>query len=383
MKIDIRKGLLSSAVVALGYLSGCTTDQLTLDVQESIGTLKISHDYHDWNDSPDNIKSIVLKASAEGKTSDEICQAIRELPDEDLALVQQQIQSKDVADVIAECKSELVERINAHWSKFEGIYKNGRFDLSGIQPVEMKQREFVTREHYIDTEKGESYYSGKGDLKKGEFVLTFDDGPHSEYTDVILDILAAYKARSIFFITGCAIERTKEATRILKRTRDEGHAIGNHSYSHRGFIGMEKRGMEKDIQEELYRPHQQVFDRVGEMYPFFRFPGGTATKTLKNRIKNLGVNRWHWNIDSKDFSTSDPREIVKKTVNLMDQKGQGIILFHDIQMQTVLALPEILRIFHERGYSPAILLPKDKSVLKHQELLSDKYRGLPLVRSCN
>jgi hypothetical protein len=91
MKIDIRKGLLSSAVVALGYLSGCTTDQLTLDVQESIGTLKISHDYHDWNDSPDNIKSIVLKASAEGKTSDEICQAIRELPDEDLALVQQQI----------------------------------------------------------------------------------------------------------------------------------------------------------------------------------------------------------------------------------------------------------------------------------------------------
>ena len=60
-------------------------------------------------------------------------------------------------------------------------------------------------------------------------LLTFDDGPHPESTPVVLELLKQYNARAIFFVVGARIQR---APHLLKIILDEGHAIGNHSYSH-------------------------------------------------------------------------------------------------------------------------------------------------------
>ena len=59
--------------------------------------------------------------------------------------------------------------------------------------------------------------------------LTFDDGPHPEYTPRVLDVLAEYHAQATFFVVGQQCERYPD---LVRRISAEGHAIGNHTYSH-------------------------------------------------------------------------------------------------------------------------------------------------------
>ena len=61
-------------------------------------------------------------------------------------------------------------------------------------------------------------------------LLTFDDGPHPDVTPGVLDRLAAYDARAVFFVVGRRLKRSGD---LLERTRQAGHLIGNHSYLHR------------------------------------------------------------------------------------------------------------------------------------------------------
>ena len=72
-----------------------------------------------------------------------------------------------------------------------------------------------------------------GDVNQKKIALTFDDGPNSLYTPRILDILKKYKVKATFFLIGKNVEAYPK---IAKRIADEGHCIGNHSYSHPDFI---------------------------------------------------------------------------------------------------------------------------------------------------
>ena len=70
-------------------------------------------------------------------------------------------------------------------------------------------------------------YQGQGDERR--IALTFDDGPHPEYTAEILDILAEYGIRATFFVIGENVDLYPE---VLQRTIAEGHEIGNHTQTH-------------------------------------------------------------------------------------------------------------------------------------------------------
>lgn len=59
--------------------------------------------------------------------------------------------------------------------------------------------------------------------------LTFDDGPNPPYTEQILDILSRHGAKAVFFVCGKNAERHPE---LVRRIVADGHALGNHSYSH-------------------------------------------------------------------------------------------------------------------------------------------------------
>src|SRR3954470_21312349 len=63
-------------------------------------------------------------------------------------------------------------------------------------------------------------------------ALTFDDGPHPEFTSRILDILAAEKVSATFFVI---VQFAKEYPSLIRRMHDEGHTLGNHSYDHEHF----------------------------------------------------------------------------------------------------------------------------------------------------
>src|SRR5262245_35411618 len=65
--------------------------------------------------------------------------------------------------------------------------------------------------------------------KEPVIALTFDDGPHPEWTPRLLDLLARYDAKATFFVLGAMAERHPH---IVERMRLEGHAVGNHSWNH-------------------------------------------------------------------------------------------------------------------------------------------------------
>ena len=74
-------------------------------------------------------------------------------------------------------------------------------------------------------------YKEKNDAKKIAF-LTFDDGPSTTVTPKILDVLKEYNVKATFFLIGKNIEQNKKSKELVKREFNEGHAIGNHTYSH-------------------------------------------------------------------------------------------------------------------------------------------------------
>ncbi len=59
--------------------------------------------------------------------------------------------------------------------------------------------------------------------------LTFDDGPNTEVTPKILDILKSENVKASFFVIGKSVETHPE---IVKRAYEEGYYIANHGYSH-------------------------------------------------------------------------------------------------------------------------------------------------------
>ena len=178
-------------------------------------------------------------------------------------------------------------------------------------------------------------------------ALTFDDGPHAEYTPKILEILKKYNARATFFVIG---KNAKEHPEIVKQSFLEGHEIGNHTYSH---PKMNSINSEKVI-DEIQKTSQIIEEITGQKPMLFRSPGGYLDDGIINVIeKNDCIPvLWSWRQDTRDWA----KPSVESAVNtVLDNLRDGdIILFHDFNTKgspTPAALEIILPKLIERGYS--------------------------------
>lgn len=176
-------------------------------------------------------------------------------------------------------------------------------------------------------------------------ALTFDDGP-DESTERLLDVLLEYRVRATFFVVG---ENCQQRPNTVKRMFQEGHEIGNHTYTHLKFRGK----TEERIVEEIAKTNQTVFELTGEIPRFFRPPGGTLSGLIKAAAKreNLRIVLWTPEEDSKDWRNPGVAWIVK-TVTEHARKG-AIVLMHDgggPRPQTLKSLPAIIRILQADGY---------------------------------
>lgn len=151
-------------------------------------------------------------------------------------------------------------------------------------------------------------------------ALTFDDGPHKAFTAQILDILAEYNVKATFFIVGKNCEKYPE---LVARELDEGHEVGNHTYSHldiskldEGELVRELLGVE-DILQELrgYRPK------------LFRPPGGSYNVSIDRIAARLNYTAVLWNVDTHDWKCPPVADIAKEILNKV--KPGFIILMHD------------------------------------------------------
>ena len=172
-------------------------------------------------------------------------------------------------------------------------------------------------------------------------AITFDDGPHRIYTEELLDGLRERNVVATFFVVGVNIEENKE---LLQRMKDEGHLIGNHTYSHVELSKLEPIKQE----EEIVRTNQIIKDITGENVEYIRPPFGSYDRNKVKEGMLDGMFVTLWDIDPRDWCIMDKNQVVQNVVNNVEDGD--IILLHDIFATSVEAALEIIDILQDRGY---------------------------------
>ena len=177
---------------------------------------------------------------------------------------------------------------------------------------------------------------------KKVIALSFDDGPATDYTPEILAILRREAVKAAFFCIGNRIAGNEQ---LLRQLHEEGHVIGNHSYSHHFWFDM--FSSEKML-ADLQRMDAAMSAVTGLQPRLFRPPYGVTNPNLKKAIINGRYTPIGWNIRSLDTVIRDEQKLLKK-INEAIKPG-AIILFHDTSRTTLAILPAFIRQVKERGY---------------------------------
>ena len=173
-------------------------------------------------------------------------------------------------------------------------------------------------------------------LKK--IALTFDDGPHPVYTPLLLDGLAKRKVKATFFITG---ENAENYPDLVKRMQEEGHLIGNHTYSHIQLTSDNK----EVFREELVKTNKILKAITGENVTYIRPPYGSWDKSLEQDLNMFPV---LWNVDPLDWCTPDAGLVMSRV--LQQVEDGDIILLHDYYDTSVTAALMIVGEMKKQGY---------------------------------
>jgi cellulose synthase/poly-beta-1,6-N-acetylglucosamine synthase-like glycosyltransferase/spore germination protein YaaH/peptidoglycan/xylan/chitin deacetylase (PgdA/CDA1 family) len=192
-----------------------------------------------------------------------------------------------------------------------------------------------------------------------KIALSFDDGPDRQFTPQILDILKTKQASATFFVIGSS---ANEALGLLKREYDEGHEIGNHTYTHPRWNEISRR----QIDVELNLTERLLISTLGVKSLLFRPPYGidhqpeTADEVAQLPIaESMGYIIVGARIDPHDWGEPNgippaaAAVIVKRVLDQAKANAGNIVLLHDgggDRSQTVLALPQIIDGLRAAGY---------------------------------
>jgi peptidoglycan-N-acetylglucosamine deacetylase len=194
-------------------------------------------------------------------------------------------------------------------------------------------------------------------LAPGEIVLTFDDGPVSPYTESVLRALAAECARAVFFMVG---RQARANPQLAWRVRAAGHTIGTHTQNHVLY-----RMPAELAAYEIDTGIRSVAGALGSqraVAPFFRFPGLFRTTAGEYHLQRRGLMSWSVDADSYDWKRGSARNMLAHTLSELDKRRGGILLMHDVQPKTALALPALLTQLKMRGYRLVHVVPKGSHI---------------------
>ena len=199
---------------------------------------------------------------------------------------------------------------------------------------------------------GRSQYKDLDFLQDGEIVLTFDDGPIRRYTKPVLDTLDAHCTRATFFSVGRMAIADPET---LKETARRGHTIASHTWSHAKFTTISAAKATYEI--EL--GNSAVTKALGApIAPFFRFPYLRDTKAALAYLQSRNMSTFSIEVDSQDFRTRNPGQVLRNVMAQLKIVKKGIILFHDIQPATAGALSSLLDNLKAGGFKVVHLVSK-------------------------
>ncbi len=184
-----------------------------------------------------------------------------------------------------------------------------------------------------------------GDSSRKDLFLTFDNGYENGFTSEVLDTLKAKKVPAIFFVTG---HYAKDQPELMKRMVQEGHLIGNHSWSHPDMTQISNHR----IKDELEKVKQEVAQVTGQKnMPFFRPPRGIFSERTLAVSKELGYTNVFWSVAYKDWDTKAQKGWKYAYDNVMAQLHPGaVILLHSVSKDNAEALGQIIDDARKQGY---------------------------------
>ena len=194
---------------------------------------------------------------------------------------------------------------------------------------------------------GSMQYAQTLPLKDHEVVITFDDGPIPPYTNVILDTLASQCVKATYFLVG---EMARAYPSIVRRIYNAGHTIGTHSQNHPFRF---QRLAAPSFAQQVDGGIASVDAALGNpqaLSPFFRIPGLGRTNAIEAYLASKSLVTWSADVVADDWKRIGAREIVRRAMRRLDEKGRGILLLHDIHPATASALPTLLKELKDRGY---------------------------------
>jgi peptidoglycan/xylan/chitin deacetylase (PgdA/CDA1 family) len=239
----------------------------------------------------------------------------------------------------------------------------------------------VSRTVVIDTTGGPGFgflqYKQFDFLTDKEVVLTFDDGPWPT-TPAVLKALADECTKAVFFPIGL---HTTYHPEILKQVAAAGHTIGSHTWSHAHLDS--KKLTEQQARDEIEKGFSAVKMALGAApAPFFRFPALAHTQATLGYLGSRNIAMFSCDIDSFDFKSSSPEQVIQNVMTKLDKQGKGVILMHDLQKHTAAALPTLLRRLKAGGYKVVQMKAKEQlETLPEYDAMLVKDLKVPTVAS--
>lgn len=175
--------------------------------------------------------------------------------------------------------------------------------------------------------------TGRG-FPANTWSLTYDDGPGSKTTPVVLKNLIDRKLKATFFVLAKQVEGLPNTAKSLV---DADMDIASHSYDHVQLTKVSGASLDKQISGSK----KIIETKLGKQIKLFRLPygAGVSNTTIRSKIAASGMIHVFWNVDTLDWQDKNPTSIFNRSLKQMNAsaKNSGVILFHDIHQQSVVA----------------------------------------------
>lgn len=195
----------------------------------------------------------------------------------------------------------------------------------------------------------QAQYGDQGALFIGEpenkrLWLTFDEGYENGCTSRILDILQAKNVKAVFFVTYDYAEKNPD---LIRRMIDEGHTVGNHTYSHPSL----PECTDSEIYDELSKLHDHIRDNFGyEMY-VMRPPKGEFSEKVLAVAKDMGYTTVLWSFAYQDWLTDDQPDEKYAFDKITSKTHNGAVyLLHAVSETNAKILPDVIDYWKNNGY---------------------------------
>lgn len=247
------------------------------------------------------------------------------------------------------------------------LEENEDFLYSNINLAESQYRRKNLEVLYSGVQKKNTVITSQEDFDKDIYTpngkkiayLTFDDGPTPNNTPRILDILKKNNIKATFFVIGNLAEKNKE---ILKREYNEGHAIGNHTYTHMIYGSNNIYRDTSVFMQDLNKGTEIIKNILGDSYEckLIRFPGGIFSNDIKKQpfvkaVVGAGYHYANWNAlngDAEGNGNNSKDKLIARFKETSINKEHLVILMHDAAAKetTVQALSDIIEYLQKQGY---------------------------------